>query len=98
MLGSVRQIFLSEEAIFANHSYVSVTDLQGELKKKEALYKYGILLSVTKIISLIFSLEVSTKISSHSAAVKFNRGREIIVYDDYDLFKLSVMSKCMKSL
>lgn len=53
---------------------------------------------VAKIISLIFSLEVSTKISSYSAAVQFNRDREIIVYYDYDLFKLSVKLKCMKSL
>ena len=97
MLGSVRQIFSTKRAVFANHSYVSDTGLQGELKKK-ALYKYEKLLAVLKIISLIFSVQVSTKAASYSAAAQFNRGREIIVYYDYDLFKLSVMLQCMKSL
>lgn len=96
-MGSARQIFLSKEAVFASHLHVSVTDLQGELKKESTVQISNTIICGKKV-SLIFSLEVSTKISSHSAAVQSSRGKEIIVYYDNDLFKFSVMLKGMKSL
>lgn len=74
---------------------MSDTGLQRELKKKHCVNMKC--LAVEKIILLIFSVQVSTKLSSCSVAAQFN-GVEIIVCYDYDLFKLPVMLQCMKSL